>query len=220
MKISGAIFDLDGTLVNSMKFYIKIGKSYLIKNGLKNHLEIVPLFLTKTTQELANILKNQYGIKKSEKEISLEINLEFYDLYANKIKAKKGALQFLSFLKSKNIPIALLTASDREIVIPCLKRNGIFSFFDELIFCSEHKTSKREAEIFYYTANLLKSKPEETFVFEDAFYSIRTAKNEGFKICALYDSWCKQDWKKIKLESDVFGKNFYKIKKEFKNFIT
>lgn len=220
MKISGAIFDLDGTLVNSMPFYVKTGKKYLKKIGLKNHFELAKLFLTKTSQELACIFRNDFNIQKSEQEIINEINAEFYDLYANKIKAKKGAVQFLSFLKSKNIPIAILTASDKEIVIPCAKRNGVFSFVDKFVFCSEFKTSKRKPEIFYYTLNLLNSRAEETFVFEDALYSIQTAKNAKFKICGIFDSWCKNDWNEIKIESDIYGKNFLEIKEKFKDLIT
>lgn len=220
MEISGAIFDLDGTLVDSMSFYLPAGKSCLEKFGLENHPELVKLFLSKTSQELAVIFRTQFGIKKSEEQIASGINSEFYDLYARKISSKEGAGEFLEFLKSKNVRISLLTASDREIVFPCLKRNRLFDFFDEFVFCSEQRTSKRNPEIFGFTARLLGCAAENSFVFEDALYSIETAKKAGFKICGIYDSWCSGDWEKIKKESDVYGKNFDEIKLKFENLKT
>ena len=115
-------------------------------------------------------------------------------------------------LKSKNVKLALLTASDREIAFQCLKRNGLLDFFDEFVFC---KTSKREPEIFFFTQELLGTKSEETFVFEDALYAVKTAKKAGLKTCGIYDEWCHSDIEKMAETCEIYGRNWKEIKDLF-----
>lgn len=215
MKISGGIFDMDGTLIDSMFVYEEVAHSYLEKIGLKNEPELEKLFLTRTALELAHIISGEYKINKPVQEIIEEINAFFFDFYANLIQKKEGISEFLKMLKSKNVKLALLTASDREIAFQCLKRNGLLDFFDEFVFCSEHKTSKREPEIFFFTQELLGTKSEETFVFEDALYAVKTAKKAGLKTCGIYDEWCHSDIEKMAETCEIYGRNWKEIKDLF-----
>lgn len=149
MTISGAIFDLDGTLIDSMGIYDEVGGACLEWLGLNENSDLKKLFFTKTTIELSHVFREKYGINKTESEIVDGINDVLFDFYANKIKKKEGILEFLELLKSKNVKMALLTASDRKVVFPCLKRNGLLEYFYEFVFCSEYNTSKHGGDIFY-----------------------------------------------------------------------
>ena len=218
MTISGAIFDLDGTLIDSMGIYDEVGGACLEWLGLNENSELKKLFFTKTTIELSHVFREKYGINKTESEIVDGINDVLFDLYANKIKKKEGILEFLELLKSKNVKMALLTASDRKVVFPCLKRNGLLEYFYEFVFCSEYNTSKHEGDIFLFTMNLLGSRKEETIVFEDALYAIRSARKIGLKTCGIEDEWCSKDKNKIVEYSDFYGKNWAEIKGIFDGF--
>lgn len=205
--MKGAIFDLDGTLVDSMPCYEKIWKKILKKYAINSEEIDRTIFLTKTVKEVAEIFRNTYGVSESESEFMNYVNSLLMEFYSKKIKAKSGVRQFLQSLKEHNIKTALLTASDRVIAVPCLKNNKILEYFDVLVFCSEQNASKTQETIFFYTQKLLGSKPSETFVFEDSLYAIETAKRAGFKICGLYDAWCERDQPKIKNLSDVYTEN-------------
>ncbi|MGN0728919.1 HAD family hydrolase [Treponema sp.] len=215
MEISGAIFDLDGTLVDSMPLYGKIGRQYLKKIGLQDKKELEKLFFTHTSVEIADYLTQVLHLAQDKKQIVQTLNQCFLDCYRNQVEAKKGAVFFLRLLKSRGIPTALLTASDRPLAIPCLRRTGLFPLIDELVFCSEHNASKRNPEIFFYTAQKINAAPETTYVFEDALYSASTAKKAGFKVCALYDAWCSHDWDELKNISDISGIDFDEVYAKF-----
>lgn len=217
MKISAAIFDMDGTIIDSMKYYESIGEKYLTSLGIKESKTLSKYFFTHTSVELADYLIKEFNVLKSKEQIIFELNETFLYYYQNIIEAKKGINFFMEYLKQNNVPIALLTASDRKIAEPCLIRNNLYSYFDEKVYCSEHNTSKHSKDIFLYTAKKLNAKIETTFMFEDALYAIKNAKEIGFKICGVLDNWCKPDWDKIKELSDFCINDYEEIIKKFEN---
>lgn len=214
-----AIFDMDGTLIDSIYVYPLAGKIITEKLGIRENTDFAEKLITRTAKEMAKIAINEHCVKIEEEKIVDEINKTLYDFYATKIKRKNGTVEFLEFLKSNNVKIALLTASDRDISIPCLEQNNLVKYFDELVFCSEHNTSKREKDIFIKTAKLLGSNPENTFVFEDSLYAIKTAKNAGFRVIGVYDEWCKSEINEIKNLSEMYSQNYNDILLYFKNLI-
>lgn len=217
MEISAAIFDMDGTIIDSMKYYKTLGQKYLDSLGVKDSGKFSEYFFTYTSLQMAELLIKDIGVLKTKEEIIFEINEIFLALYKNVIEAKKGIVEFLKYLKEKEIPIVLLTASDRKIAEPCLRRNHLYEYFDEKIFCSEHNQSKHNKDIFLYACKKINAKIESTFVFEDALYAIETAKKCGFKICGILDSWCKEDWKAIKELSDIYAFDFEEVMAKCKN---
>lgn len=202
-----AIFDLDGTLIDSMPFWHDISDKYLIANGIKIEETVWEEVKRLTLIETAEYFQNQFGIKKSTEEICNEVRKMVLGAYSNDIPLKNGALDLLENFYKQNIPCVLATASDRKCVDSCIERLGIKKYFKEILTCMEYNTSKYEPLIFLKSAEVCNAKPNESIVFEDAIHCIKTAKKAGFNVCAVYDESAeeidstdeqkKSDWEKI-----------------------
>ncbi len=207
-NVKAAIFDMDGTLLDSMFFWMNCGELYVQSLGLEPEIGLGKKLLSMNMKQGAEYLSKKYGIKLSILEICRGINGILKDSYAHKIVFKNGAENFLKNLKESGTKIAICTNTDRELFSPALKRLDANKYFDGIFTTSEMKTSKSHPEIFYSVAEFLKSTPEETWVFEDALYAIRTAKNAGFKTCGIYDESYTNDTEEIKKFSTIYCKNY------------
>lgn len=207
-NVKAAIFDMDGTLLDSMPVWINCGELYVQSLGLKPEEGLGKKLLSMNMKQGAEYLSKKYGIKLSILEICQGINGILKDSYANKIVFKIGAEKFLKNLKERGTKIALCTNTDRELFSPALKRLDANKYFDGIFTTSEMQTSKSHPEIFYSVAEFLKSVPEETWVFEDALYAIRTANLAGFKTCGIYDESYKNVANEIKKFSTIYCENY------------
>lgn len=215
MNFKCAIFDMDGTLLNSMEFWHSVSDKYLIDKGfsLKNSVwdDVKRLTLTET----AEYFQKNFGVLDSVEKICDDVRKIIFVEYENNLELKRGAKEFLQKLNEKNIPCVLATATDRKCVLACLERLGIKKYFKEIFTCLDLQTSKHEPLIFLKSAQVCDALPCESFVFEDALHCIRTAKKAGFKICAIHDSSSdelteppKSDWERI---CEILDENDKKI---------
>lgn len=207
-KINAAIFDMDGTLLNSMLVWINCGELYISSLGLKPEIGLGKKLLSMNMKQGAEYLIQKYKLKLSILEVCKGINEILKDFYANKVQFKEGAENFLQNLKKSGTKIALCTNTDRELFSPALKRLNAEKYFDGIFTTSEMQMSKEHAEIFYSVAEFLNSKPEDTWVFEDALYAIKTAKNAGFNTCGIFDESYKDFSEEIKKFSSIYCKNY------------
>lgn len=205
-----AIFDMDGTLLDSMEMWHTASDKYLVSKGKipeKNLWDKVKwLNMTETVDYL--ILK--YGLSGRPEEIQKEILRQIQDEYENNLQLKDGVKELLKTLNKNKIPCILATATDRSCVIPCIKRLGIEKYFTAIITCLDLNTSKSKPLIFEKAAELGNSTPENSLVFEDALHALRTAHNAGFKTCAVYDKSDEEkteppetDWQRILKIADI-----------------
>ena len=207
MKISGAIFDLDGTLLDSMSIWQTIDGDYIRSKGLVPEENLSEKLKNTTIRQAAEYFKANYHITESIDTIVEEINLMTEDFYTKEAPLKEGVAALLPLLKSKGVKMCVATATDRPLTQAALKRNGVLDLFDGIFTCSEVGHSKAEPHIFREALTLLNTEKESTWVFEDAIHAISTAKNEGFKVCAVYDRWAK-DTPGIKALADVYLTSF------------
>ena len=219
-RMECAVFDLDGTLVDSMPMWHKIADNYIMRCGLVPEENLWDKVKWLTETETARYFIEKYGIKKSVEEICREIKDIIFFEYENNIALKEGAFEFLSLLKSRNIKIALATATNGKCVLACIERLGIKDFFSVIHNCIDLDTSKYKPLIFEKCASDCGCEKERTFVFEDALHCIRTAKNAGFNVVALYDKSNEEltepplsDWQRIKQITDNNFQNFNEILK-------
>lgn len=209
-----AIFDMDGTLLDSMEMWHTASDKYLVSKGKIPEKNLWDKVKWLNMTETVDYLISKYGLsedktgdkpkdkieddekkseaiseKKSSKadEIQKEILRQIQDEYENNLQLKDGAEELLKTLNESKIPCILATATDRSCVIPCVKRLGIEKYFSAIITCLDLNTSKSKPLIFEKAAKLGNSTPENSLVFEDALHALRTAHNAGFKTCAVYD---------------------------------
>ena len=185
--IKGAIFDLDGTLIDSMFIWDTIGEDYLNSFGIESKENLAEVFKTFTLEQAAEYYRNHYNIKLSVEEIVEGINDMVTEIYRTKVVLKPGISDFLKRLKRSGIKMCVATVTDRPIVEDVLKRLKIYEYFSEIFTCAEVGFSKERPEIYRQALKHLKTEKNETVVFEDVLYALKTAKDDGFKVAAVYD---------------------------------
>lgn len=187
MKIKGAIFDVDGTLLDSMFTWRHRGEIFLENSGIKPreglHLDVRRVgFL-----EAPKMIKEEYSLSLSPEEISKEMMNVVDSYYKTKPQVKKGTVEFLEELRKNGVKMCVATATDRQMVEPGLINAGIRDYFDEIFTCGGLSTNKTKPFIFEKAMEFLGTSKEDTVIFEDALYAVRTAKKAGFFVTGIFD---------------------------------
>lgn len=185
--IKGAIFDLDGTLLDSMFIWDTIGEDYLRSVGKEPHEDLKQTFMTLTLEEAAEYYREHYGVTLSVKEIVDGVNTMVEDIYRTKVTLKSGVADYLAYLKENKVKMCVATVTDRYLVEETLERLGIRHFFSEIFTCGEVGFGKDKPVIYQKALEHLGTKKEETYVFEDLPFALKTAKEDGFRTIGVYD---------------------------------
>lgn len=208
---------MDGTLLDSMQFWTFCPELYIESLGLKPAEGLGKKLFTTSMKEGAEFLKKEYKLNFSTVEICRGVNNILKDAYANKIQFKDGAENFLKELKADGTKIALCTNTDRELFTPALKRLNAEQYFNRIFTATEMGMTKEKPEIFNAVSDFLETIPQETWVFEDALYAIRTAKKAGYQTCGIYDKSFEKYKDEIKNYSTIYCKNYAEAKNFFFN---
>jgi len=169
--IKGAIFDLDGTLIDSMFIWDTIGEEYLKSFGIEPRENLAEVFKTFTLTQAAEYYRNNYGIKLSIQEIVKGINNMVAEIYRTKVALKAGVSDFLKRLHSANVKMCIATVTDRAVVEDVLTRLEVGEYFSEIFTCAEVGYNKETPEIYRQAAKYLGTEKGETVVFEDVLHS-------------------------------------------------
>ena len=184
-QIKAAIFDADGTLLNSMHIWNELGERYLKSLNIEPEKNLSQKLYFMTLEQSSEYLNKKYELKNSPSEIKNAILKIIENFYVYEVGLKSGVKKFLENLP---IPKVIATSGDKNLLKTALKRNEIDKYFDEIFTCSDLNTTKHEAKIFMRCSEYLKVNPKNTAVFEDALFSIRTAGKAGFITVGIEDS--------------------------------
>lgn len=185
--MKAAIFDMDGTILDSMGMWHGIARIYLESVGLKARDGIWEDVKRFNLVQTADYMIEKYDVNRTRERVMQDIRDIIIEYYGKTLQLKDGAREFLEELNAQKIPCVLATATDRDSVLACMKRLDSEKYFVKIITCLEYNTTKSEPLIFEKAAEICGTKPEESVVFEDALHALRTAHNAGFKTCAVYD---------------------------------
>ena len=205
--IRGAIFDLDGVLLDSMEIWNDLGARYLLKQGVQPESGLREILFSMSMEQGAEYMKEQYHLNKTAEEVLNGIQELLQDFYFYEVQAKEGAKELLSFLQEKGISMTAATSSPREHVTRALKRNGLYDFLKRIDTTSEVGESKHSPLIYQQAAQFLGTVPEETLVFEDSLYALQTAKNAGFRAIGVYDAQGETNQAGVEETGEVYLKN-------------
>ncbi|MDE5742665.1 MAG: HAD family phosphatase [Oscillospiraceae bacterium] len=212
MNFSAAIFDLDGTLVDSNAVWKKIDIILLQRRGIKCSDELADR-MTSMTYEDAFVEMQKLGVKDSFEEILKEFNELAVDEYRHNIFLKDYAVEYLTYLKGQSVKIALATASPKELYEPVLRHNHAYSYFDAFCTTDEAGRDKNSPDIYLLAASKLGVAPDECVVFEDVLKGIFSAKNAGMTAVGVYDRYTAEDIVTIRAAADKFIMNFSEMMK-------
>ncbi|RKW53811.1 MAG: HAD family phosphatase [Lachnospiraceae bacterium] len=203
-NIKACIFDLDGTLVDSMWMWPEIDKEYLGRFGieyddnLKNEIDGISF------HETAVYFKNKFGISDSIEKICKDWEDMAYDKYKYEVKEKRGCQKFLEQLKSKGIKMGIATSNKRSMVDVVLESLGMKNFFEVITTSDEVKKGKPAPDVYLTTAKLLNVEPKHCLVFEDVVAGIIAGKSAGMKVCAVEDDFTREVRQRKKELSDYY----------------
>ena len=187
MKITGAIFDMDGTLLNSMDYWALVADEYLQTVGISSGKDTSRLFLENGMKAWHTYCVEKFGLSATFDEAKRGIYDLMDEKYDTVIDVKEGAREMLDTLLAKGVKMCLATATDRASVEKILKRLGIEKYFSRIFTSGEVGAGKREPKIYQVALEYLGTDKETTYVFEDAIYAMRTAYGAGFRVVGVYD---------------------------------
>ncbi|QIB26364.1 HAD family hydrolase [Caloranaerobacter azorensis] len=210
-RVKAVIFDLDGTIVDSMWIWEQIDIDFLAKRGIKLPNDLQKAIEGMSFTETAIYFKNRFNLKESIEEIKEEWNAMAYDFYKNRVPLKKGVNEFIKYLKQKNIKLGIGTSNSRELAIEVLKTHNILHYFDTIRTSCEVEKGKPYPDVFLKVAEDLKVSPENCLVFEDTYAGVLAAKRAGMKVFAVADEFSFPYKDEICSLADKYIENFREI---------
>jgi len=210
MDYKAAIFDLDGTLVDSNSVWEKIDRIFLDKRGIKCTDSFIHKLASMTYEDVAEEF-HKLGVDETTEKIINECNELAVKEYRYNIFVKDGVVEYLDFLKKNGVMIALATASPRILYEPVLRNNHIYNYFNVFCTTDDAGKSKDYPDIYLLAASKLSVNPSECVVFEDVLKGIISAKNAGMTAIGVYDKYSDEDIITMRMTSDRFIMNFFEM---------
>lgn len=203
MKITGAIFDLDGTLVDSMKIWDVLPGKVVRSFGAEPTDDLAYQLAAMDKQEAADYMIKTFLLPLSREEVLNRVNELVDEEYSSIVSLKKGADVLLEFLHSNKIPCSIATASEVSQAEQAMKRLGQWERFQFVLSCMQCG-SKSSPQIYYQAAERMGTAPEQTLVFEDALHAAQTAKKAGFVVVGVFDPSSAADEQKMRAVCDFY----------------
>lgn len=198
-----AIFDMDGTLVDSMVFWKHLAEEFLLGKGVRNIApEILERIKPMTMAESAALFRQEYGLAGTAEELAVEMNAMMDRHYRSDIPLKSGAAAYLSALARRGVTMCVASATAQELMAACLDRLGVAHYFSFLLSCEAVGAGKDRPDVYLAAARQLNAPPEEIAVYEDALYAAKTAKEAGFYTVAVPDESSRQHWETLTALTD------------------
>jgi HAD superfamily hydrolase (TIGR01509 family) len=203
-NIKAAIFDLDGTIIDSMWVWGKIDENYFKVRNMDLPLNLKTQIEHLSFDDTAAYFKSNFGILDTIEEIKKEW-LDFaYIEYLNNVKLKPGVVEYLSLLKSLNIKIGLATSNSKSLLEAALRSNDIYHYFDSITLTDEVCRGKNFPDVYLLAAERLGVEPSQCLVFEDILPAVKGAKAAGMKVVGVYDYFSKEQKEDISNHADMY----------------
>lgn len=211
-KIKGAIFDLDGTLLDSMGVWQEIDVKFLGKRGFEVPEDYLKTITPMGFARAADYTIARFGLSEKPEELIDEWYQMAKDAYGHEVGLKPHAKEYLEALKAKGVKIAAATSSAKELMEPCMRRNGIWEYFDAFVTTMEVPRGKDFPDVYLEAARRLGLEPGECAVYEDILKGIRAAKLAGccFAV-AMEEEASAHEAAELRAEADLYISDFKEL---------
>ena len=206
--IRAVIFDLDGTLADSMWMWTDIDDEYLSRFGLKVNDAVSEDIAGMSIEETAVYFKQAYNLPDSIERIIQDWIDMSLDKYKHEVPLKAYARELLHILKSNGIKTAIASSNAIDMIEACLKANGVSDMFDAVVSSSEVEHGKPYPDVYLYAAKRINTDPSECLVFEDIPAGIIAAKKAGMTVAAVSDEFSAGSEAEKKKLADMYYPGF------------
>lgn len=201
-KFEAAMFDMDGTLLCTMRYWRFTSLEFLLAHDIIPTQEQLGRMYTTSSRRLCAEILAEHGIEMTQREIVSELEGYMHRHYLSDARAKPNVGAYLQALNDRGIPLCVGTGSPRQFARDGLARLGLADKFAFITDCYEYGLTKQEPAYFELMAQKLGVAPAGMCVFEDALYSIRSARAAGCPVIAVLDGTQRNDWPEIQALAD------------------
>lgn len=210
MNITGAIFDFDGTVFDSMHIWKGVKFQFFDRIGLvlneEQREEFKKLFLL----DAIELAKTRFDLKMTDKELFDEFFTLIKEKYLADTKPKNDIVEFLEKLKAKGVKMGIATATGEPALIAVLEKFNMLHYFEEIYSTYTVGASKTEPKVYDVVLNELGTEKETTWIFEDALYAAKTAKKAGYNVVGIYDK-SEPEQEELKNLVDIYIHNYSEL---------
>ena len=207
MKIKGAIFDMDGTIIDSMMFWdylwSEVGKKYMNREDFRPSEELDRSVRTMIFVDAMAYFKEYYKLDVDTDELVRFASDGLSDFYRDVARSKAGAPELLEHLRSQGIKMCLASATALAEVKGALESHGMLGYFCDVLSCADIGVGKDKPDIYLRALDSLGLPREEVCVFEDSFVALETAKKAGFRTVGVYEKY-NFNQERVKAASDIY----------------
>ena len=205
------IFDLDGTLMDSMWLWDDIDIEYLGRYGYTPPDDLQKEIEGMGFTETACYFKKRFALPDTVEEIKREWNRMAYEKYAKEVPLKKGAKNFLKKINEQGLKIGIASSNSRELIMASLQSNGVADYFDCITTSCDVPKGKPAPDVYLRVSDTLGVTPKDCLVFEDVPNGILAGKNAGMEVCAVEDEYSIDQQGEIKKLADYYIRSYDEI---------
>ena len=191
MNIKGAIFDLDGTTIDTLFYWdnlwAKLGEMYRSDRSFRPGLDFEKAVRTITQHETAKLIHETFGFGNSSEELYAMMYQDLVHMFKYEASFKPGAKELLEHLYNSGVRMTIASASMPDLLRIVFDRFGLHKYVPKIISCDDVGKGKSHPDVFIAAEKYLGTTRDDTWVFEDSLVALTTAKNAGFKTVGVYD---------------------------------
>lgn len=210
-NIKAVLFDLDGTLVDSMWIWKSIDIEYLGGFGIELPGDLQSCIEGMSFTETAEYMKMRFQIPDSVEIMKETWNRMAWEKYTKEVKLKEGALSFLQYCKEYGIKLGIATSNSKELVTGALKALDVYQFFDAVVTGCEVEHGKPAPDVYLEAAKRCKVLPKNCLVFEDIIAGIKAGKAAGMLVCAIEDAYSAEQKEEKRRLADFYINDYRDI---------